>query len=89
MRQIPAVSAADVVLAAWRRVGRTLASTSYVGVGPVVVRASVLFEPRDLWVGAYVDTDVDGVSLYLALVPTLPVLLVVRGAALHREQHGG
>lgn len=47
------------------------------GRGPFRVHASLLFEPRDLWVGVYWDTYWETgrkkLTVYLTVVPMLPI----------------
>ena len=43
------------------------------------VRAQVLWEPRDLWIGLYWDRKPDGLHLYLCLVPCFPLHMIVEG----------
>ena len=47
-----------------------------------VIRVKLKFEPRDLWLGLYVDTKSWPMllSLYLCLIPCLPVLIQIMRA---------
>ncbi len=42
--------------------------------------ARIFFEPRDIWVGVFLDRRHAGLHVYICLVPMLPVLLVFGGA---------
>jgi hypothetical protein len=35
--------------------------------------AALLWEPRDLWVGVYLDPQAQGMRVYVCLLPCLPV----------------
>lgn len=72
-----------------RHAARTLRSARPVCVGPIVVVAALLFDPRDLWVGLYVEPDGEEVSVYACLLPALPLRLVVTGRDLYDAQHPG
>jgi hypothetical protein len=41
------------------------------------MRLRVKFEPRDLWLGVFVDTDRR--RLYVCLVPCLPIIFDAKG----------
>lgn len=72
-----------------RRTARDLLLSPPLSLGPVVARAALGFDARDLWVGFYVEPDGDEVTVYVCLVPGLPLRLVVTGRDLYDAQHGG
>lgn len=43
--------------------------------------ASILFEPRDLWIGVFWDRKPGELRIYVCLVPMLPLLLTFRRQA--------
>lgn len=42
------------------------------------MRARLLFEPRDLWFGAYWDRHPGELRVYICIIPMLPLLLTFR-----------
>jgi hypothetical protein len=46
--------------------------------GDLRVNVTVLFEPRDMWIGVFWDKAFDGIyDVYLCVVPMLPIYFTV------------
>lgn len=45
------------------------------------ISISLLFEPRDLWVGVYWDKGVSSLLVYICLVPVLPIKIAIHDRA--------
>lgn len=52
--------------------------TTLFHIGGLRINATVLFEPRDLWIGVFWDKAFDGTyDVYVCILPMLPIYFTI------------